>query len=29
MSQDLTRDPTILRQIYDDANRADPYPLWA
>jgi cytochrome P450 len=22
-------DPTILRQIYDYANRANPYPLWA
>src|SRR5215472_16331526 len=24
-----TTDPTILRQIYDYANRANPYPLWA
>src|SRR5215475_2386765 len=22
-------DSTILRQIYDHANRANPYPLWA
>jgi cytochrome P450 len=28
MSQDTT-DTTILRQIYDYANRANPYPLWA
>ena len=20
---------TILREIFDDANRANPYPLWA
>src|ERR1700740_632741 len=24
----MSQDPTILRQIYDDANRANPYPLW-
>ena len=29
MSQCLTQDTTILRQIYDPANRANPYPLWA
>src|SRR5258708_21235191 len=25
----MAQDTTILRQIFDDANRADPYPLWA
>ena len=25
----MSQDPTILRQIYDSANRANPYPLWA
>ena len=25
----MSQDPTILRQIYDYANRANPYPLWA
>src|SRR5260370_18383380 len=25
----MSQDTTILRQIYDDANRANPYPLWA
>ena len=25
----MSHDTTILRQIYDDANRANPYPLWA
>jgi cytochrome P450 len=29
MSQDLIQDPTILRQICDPNNRANPYPLWA
>jgi cytochrome P450 len=30
MSHDtMPQDPTILRQIYDYANRANPYPLWA
>ncbi len=31
MSQDIpaTADSTILRQIYDYANRANPWPLWA
>jgi len=29
MSQDTSQDTTILRQIYDYANRANPYPLWA
>jgi cytochrome P450 len=31
MAQDIpaTADTTILRQIYDYANRAHPYPLWA
>ncbi len=24
----MSQDPTILRQIYDPANRANPYPLW-
>ena len=24
-----TQDSTILRQIFDHKNRADPYPLWA
>ncbi|MGO8948964.1 MAG: cytochrome P450 [Ktedonobacterales bacterium] len=33
MAQDIsatteTPDPTILRQIFDPANRANPYPLW-
>ena len=25
----MAQDTTILRQIFDDANRANPYPLWA
>src|SRR5690349_6240331 len=25
----MTQDTTILRQIFDYANRANPYPLWA
>ena len=25
----MSQDTTILRQIYDYANRANPYPLWA
>ena len=25
----MSQDTTILRQIYDPANRANPYPLWA
>ncbi len=25
----MSQDPTLLRQILDDANRANPYPLWA
>src|SRR5260221_4970607 len=25
----MSQDTTILRQIFDDANRANPYPLWA
>src|SRR5258708_699801 len=25
----MSQDPTILRQIFDAANRANPYPLWA
>ncbi len=25
----MSQDTTILREIYDDANRANPYPLWA
>ncbi len=25
----MSQDTTILRQIYDAANRANPYPLWA
>jgi cytochrome P450 len=25
----VSQDPTLLRQILDDANRANPYPLWA
>src|SRR5262245_2419594 len=25
----VTTDPTILRQIFDFASRANPYPLWA
>src|SRR5215469_6023477 len=29
MSQDPTQDTTILRQIFDPNNRANPYPLWA
>src|SRR5262245_43518062 len=28
MAQVIT-DPTILREIFDYANRANPYPLWA
>src|SRR5215469_15862126 len=29
MSQNVPTDTTILRQIFDYANRANPYPLWA
>jgi cytochrome P450 len=29
MSQNMPTDTTILRQIFDYANRANPYPLWA
>ncbi len=25
----MAQDTTILRQIFDYANRANPYPLWA
>ncbi len=25
----MSQDTTILRRIYDAANRANPYPLWA